>query len=82
MTLITVFIWIYALVALGLAVIGVWALRDAAKSIEAQDEDSDEAMRIMSQFESLSDSTGLTPNGIMVLVALMWPITLFGRSIK
>jgi hypothetical protein len=82
MTLFTGILWFYVLVALGLAVLGLYALRDMERSIEAGDKDSDEALRMKATFERMSEASGITPQGIMVLSALLWPVTLFGKSIK
>lgn len=78
----TIILWIYALGALALSVVGIMAINEACKSIAADDADAEEARRIMASLEDLADRVGMTVKGVIVLSAVLWPVTVLGRSIK
>lgn len=80
MLLLNIAIWVYVLGALAMSIGGLWAVRSMEKSIEAQDDNADEAERIMAPLVAISSRYGITVKGIMVLSALLWPVTAAKKS--
>lgn len=80
MLLLNIAIWVYALGALAMSIGGLWAIKSMEKSIEAQDDNADEAERIMALFVAMSARSGITVKGIVVLSALLWPVTAAKKS--
>lgn len=80
MLLLNIVIWVYVLGALAMAIGGLWAVKSMEKSIEAQDDNADEAERIMAPLVAMSARYGITVKGIMVLSALLWPVSAAKKS--